>query len=310
MITDSTITRFVQTNIPEKYYNVKDLFIAFLKAMIGVDSDIQDYLNNIVNYYNPFSSLFNPAWLLFDKLLKNEDLTRVLDIIPYAIDHFGYQFFFNFYAIYYSDQFDLLYADASGSTFSSLSPVIYTDMLRGTDEGYFTDNLGSIPVLFVKYYYEIDRAALLLGYRDEVIRMTTIFRPARYFVYFLPVFQINLRTVNDFTELNVLIDNPPEDLTTDVGLTTDSGLTTDASLEEVYGSYINIYLSPTQVDPYIVQPVISSEGIKWSLKVTEDVTYVRLEGASVWLEMEINADNYIEGVTLDGKSLLELFYRF
>lgn len=278
---------------------------AYIYGFLFSGSVISERLQEISHTFDQTSVEFNPVFLFYDTRLYSTDLTKVKDVIPYSLYHCTENMLI-WLASKFFETFELLYTDTTGSIFSTDSPFINTDIGKSTDSGQFTDGFIGVISLIFKIYYDISAQPLYAPVMQNFYDLLAIVKPARLFFFSLPVFTINLQTLADFSQFEILQYEIPPALVSDVGYTTDTAINTDEDFIATALLYTSITINSDS--PITVIPTVTGDIVKWSFKYNKNITYLKIEGPSVWLEINILSDTYLTPVYSNNDNLIEIIY--
>jgi len=289
-------------------------------------SDITELLTEASSTYSPFETMgLSPELLVYDPRLKAFSDLDIRHLVAMSLGGEGVAFFTSFFDHFFN-RFELHYADSQENLYETVSQIIRSDEGSFTDEGEFTDAISGLCTLHAQVIFDITEVAAAQLVWDRTVRLLSLMKPARLFVFHVPVVDIRLNALiagdpqydatlltGDSPSFGSFVYNTPDKLQTDADPVwkTDGAppIKTDGNSTEGFLQSLSIlvvrYASAPAVDVALTATVTLTRNAsnEWCYRaqaeLPEDIVYLSVDGSITLASMDVLKPVYIKPFNTD-----------
>jgi len=304
---------------------LRKFFVTYSDGILN-QSSVTDLIREAQSVYSPFETMgLSPELLVYDPRLKAYSDLDIRHLVAMSLGGEGVAFFTSFFDHFFS-RFELHYADAQENLYETVSQLIRSDEGAFTDEGEFTDSISGLCTLHAQIIFDITEVAAAQLVWDRTIRLLSLMKPARLFVFHVPVVDIRLNALiagdpqydaslltGDDPSFSSFVYNTPDKLQTDADplwktdgappINTD-GNSTEGFLQSLSNLVVR-YASAPGVDVALAAEVTLTRNAsnEWCYRaqaeLIEDIVYLSVDGSITLASMNVIKPVYIKPFNTD-----------
>ena len=199
VVNSSDIQLALDNSVPANLPVLKSWLFDFVHGTLN-NSELTPVLADLFKVYDQFDeprSIIMPSLLAFDRKLLQFSHRNIRHLIASSLNGESAAFFSMFFSHFFN-RFEIHYCDSQENLYEWVTQMVNTDDGLFTDENYFTDEgTGGEGVicLHAKVVFDITEHAHVYDVWEDTIKLLTILKPVKWFVFHVPVLDIRINTL-------------------------------------------------------------------------------------------------------------------